>query len=78
MLGRTFKQGSKILDLKNYTAFYEGEEVSEEKALDLLRRAKNANIVGEQAISMAKKAIAFDSKAIVRIAGVPHLQIYFV
>jgi hypothetical protein len=76
LIGRVFKQRGRMLDLETYASFYEGEEVSEGKAVLLVQQAENANIVGEQAVAIAEKAIAFDKKAVKRIAGVPHLQFY--
>lgn len=78
LLGRVFRQRGRVLDLKAYRAFYDGEKVSEGKAIELLKQAKNANVVGEQAVEIARKALNVKAGVVKRIAGVPHLQIYYV
>ena len=50
LLGKIYTQGERVLDLKNYRGFYEGAAVTEIEAIELLRMADNANIVGEKSV----------------------------
>ncbi|HEV8289785.1 MAG TPA: DUF424 domain-containing protein [Candidatus Norongarragalinales archaeon] len=76
LLGKVFEQGEKVLDLKLYRSFYDGEEVSHAQAVELLRNATNANIVGKASVKAADEVQKGASKNARTIAGVPHLQIY--
>jgi len=78
LLGRTFVQGDAIIDLEKYRSFYEGNDVNEDEAIELIRNAKNINLVGEKSVGAAKKALNIEHDNIKRIAGIPHLQIYYV
>lgn len=75
LLGKVFEGDGLFLDLKSHRSFYEGEKVSKEQAVDLLRDADSANVVGKKSVDAAKKAFGSDS-SVVFIAGVPHLQVY--
>ena len=76
LLGKTYREGALVLDLERYRKFYEGELVSEGKAIMLIAAAESLNLVGEKALACARKARLIDEKSVRRIAGVPHLQIY--
>ena len=76
LLERVLQEGDVTVDLKNYKSFYEGERVSEEEAVVLLKQAENANIVGEKSVSAAKKAFGGKSPRVKKVQGIPHLQIY--
>ncbi|MFH1056997.1 MAG: DUF424 domain-containing protein [Candidatus Micrarchaeota archaeon] len=76
LLGKIFEKGDTALDLKNYRAFYEGSVVSELQAMELLKKADNANIVGKKSVEIARKALGFPSESVKKIGGVPHLQYY--
>ncbi len=76
LLGKVFTQGEAVLDLKDYRSFYEGIVVSEERAMEILKDAENASIVGERSVAIAQKALGFKRGHAKKIGGVPHLQIY--
>jgi hypothetical protein len=76
LLGKVLKQGNAVLDLKAYAAFYEGAVVGEKEAIELIRGARNLNLVGEKSLKAAEKAIGVKAGSAKRIAGVPHLQVY--
>jgi len=76
LLGKVYSQGEAVLDLKNYRGFYEGNPVSEMEAIELLRKADNANIVGERAVAVAQKTLGVPKTRLKRISGIPHLQYY--
>jgi len=76
LLGKIYTQGERVLDLKNYRGFYEGAAVTEIEAIELLRMADNANIVGEKSVAIAKKAFGVSSTETKTIKKIPHLQYY--
>ncbi|VVB67040.1 Uncharacterised protein [Candidatus Norongarragalina meridionalis] len=76
LLGKKLVEKELVLDLGRYRGFYEGEKVTEGKAVMLIAAAESLNLVGEKALAAARKARPIDEKAVRRIAGVPHLQIY--
>ena len=76
LLGKVFTQGEKILDLKSYKDFYHGDAVSELQAIEMLKQADNANIVGEKSVSIAAKALGFSKTNVKKIDKIPHLQFY--
>lgn len=75
LIGRVLSDGKRHLDLEEHSAFYVGEKVSRELAIEALRSSENANIVGKKSLSAAKEA-GLDVSASVEISGVPHLQVY--
>jgi len=74
LLGRVFKSGECVLDLRKYEGFYKGEAVTEEKAAALAARADNLNIMGEKSLAAARRAV--EIRNVKRVAGVPHAQVY--
>jgi len=76
LLGKTFTEGEKTLDLKNYRSFYEGSTVTETQAIELLKSAESVNIVGEKSIGAAQKAWGVKKASVKKIKGIPHLQFY--
>ena len=75
LVGRVFKRGDAVLDLRKYAAFYSGRAVGVEEAAEMMKNTDNVNVVGETAVGAAKKALEGKGTA-KRIAGVPHLQVY--
>ncbi len=75
LLGKVFEEGDLCLDLARSKGFYEGTRVSEEKAVEFLKSADSVNVVGEKSVAAVKKAFG-SAAGVVRIAGVPHLQVY--
>jgi len=75
LIGKVLTKGKIRLDLSAYAPFYLGKKVEEKEAVEALKLAQNANIVGKKALAAAKKAGLAVSHAIM-ISGVPHLQLY--
>jgi hypothetical protein len=73
LLGATFREGKLKLEVK--TDFYKGISTSISKALDAIDAADIANLVGEGIVDAAVQGGFVDPSAIVRIGGVPHVQI---
>ena len=78
LLGNVFEEGDLFLDLKTFRAFYEGKKVSKKEAETLLKNAKNVNVVGKKSVALALKVLKVPASSVKKIAGVPHLQIYYV
>jgi hypothetical protein len=76
LLGRSFGDGEATLDLDKYAGFYRGELVGAERVAEELASATSANLVGERAVAAACAAKIARKADALRIAGVPHLQVY--
>ncbi|MFA6327973.1 MAG: DUF424 family protein [Candidatus Micrarchaeia archaeon] len=75
LIGKVLASGKAKLDLSAYAPFYLGKKIGETEAVEALKAAQNANLVGKKALAAAKKAGLPVSHA-KNIGGVPHLQIY--
>ncbi len=75
LIGRVLADSKRRLDLSMFASFYRGERVGREDAVEALRPARNANLVGRKALAAALEA-GIDTSGAVEIAGVPHLQVY--
>lgn len=75
-LGRVFREGELVLDLKTYSSFYKGEIVSAENARRELADADSLNLVGRRSVALAKKLGLISSPDVRTIGGVPHVQVY--
>lgn len=73
LIGKKFKDGKVILDVKEN--FYKGEEINEDKLLDLLKMATIANLVGKP-VDLAIKHKIIGEGEIIEILGVKHAQIF--
>ncbi|MBC7120536.1 MAG: DUF424 family protein [Candidatus Methanosuratus sp.] len=72
LVGKKFHDGRLLLDVNE--AFYKGELVSAEAAVDYLRKATVANLVGEVAVQCGKEAGLIHEDGVMTIDGVPHAQ----
>jgi len=73
LMGRTLREGGLRLDV--CSSFYEGEDASEEMLLNRLRNATIANLVGERTVGVATEHGLVDEECVLRIEGVPHVQL---
>ena len=73
LLGKRFEEGKFQLDVKE--SFYKGEEVDEERAIQIKKRMSGEdatfNIVGKNSIDIALKAGIIIEEGIGEIQGVP-------
>ena len=73
LLGKKFEEGNMQLDVREN--FYNGEEIDEGKAGDILRDLASDdatfNIVGEKAIKAAIEAGLISTESIIRVRGIP-------
>ncbi|MFA6048567.1 MAG: DUF424 domain-containing protein [Candidatus Micrarchaeia archaeon] len=75
LLGKVLEDGDLCLDLEKHAGFYKGAIVSEADAAKLLEGASSVNAVGEKSVAAVRKAFG-KAGGIIKIAGVPHLQVY--
>lgn len=75
-LGKVFREGEIILDLKTYSSFYKGELATEESAKNALKDADSLNLVGKKSVGIAKKLGLISEADVRKIGGVPHVQVY--
>lgn len=73
LIGKTFKEGK--ITLKVTDEFYKGEEISEDKLIELLNKATIANLVGKP-VDIAIKHGFVDEDMVIKISGVKHAQIF--
>lgn len=77
LLGQVFRSPNGVeLDLEKYRRFYDGEKMTEGEFIEVLSGAENVNLVGENVIAAAGKALGFKRSPTRMIGGVPHLQFY--
>ena len=72
LLGKKICEGKRILDASK--DFYGGEAVSPEAAVDVLKGATVANLVGKKAVKCGIEAGLVHDDAVICIGGVPHAQ----
>ena len=77
IIGKKFEEGKFQLDIKE--SFYKGQEVSEEKIMDLMRRMSiedsTFNIVGEKSVSLAIELGLIAEKGIKKIQNIPFAMV---
>ncbi len=74
LIGKTLKFGE--VDFHISEGFYKGKRVSEEGLSKLLDEHNNINLVGKKVVSVALKKDLISERAIIKIEGIPHVQIY--
>ncbi len=73
LLGEIFREGKLKLEVK--PDFYKGIPQSIPEALRAIDAADIANLVGEAIVDAAVQEGLVDPSAIVRVSGVPHVQV---
>ena len=73
LIGKTFKEGK--ITLKVTEGFYKGEEKSEDKLLELLKKATIANLVGKP-VDLAINHNLVDEDGVMEISGIKYAQIF--
>jgi len=73
LLGKTFEQGNRILDVRE--SFYNGEEKSELELIELMenlaREDATFNIIGKQSVQAAVKAGIISKEGIKKVSNIP-------
>ncbi len=70
IIGKEFRENNKKLSVSN--SFYRGELLEIEAAVEILKKARNLNIVGQEIVGAAIKANIIHELAVLVIQGVPH------
>lgn len=78
LIGKVFREGSKVLDLKKHQDFYKGNQASNEEVLAALKNFDSVNLVGEKATQAAIEARLAVEKDLLHISGIPYLHIYHI
>jgi len=73
LIGETFREGKLKLEVK--PDFYKGTKTTLAEALREIDAADIANLVGGRIVEAAVQKQLVDASAIVRIAGIPHVQV---
>ncbi len=73
LIGKKFKDGKIVLEVKEN--FYKGEEINEDKLLELLNNATIANLVGKP-VDLAIKHNLIAEGDVMEISGVKYAQIF--
>jgi hypothetical protein len=73
LMGQSFEEGKFRLSVGG---FYRGELVDERNVPGLLEDATVVNAVGERAVAAVIAAGLATERAVKRVAGVPHVQVF--
>ena len=73
LLDKKFEEGE--LQLQVHSSFYDGHRVDEEGLIAQLGNSTIANLVGELVVKCAIEAGLVTEDCIIRIQGIPHVQI---
>ncbi|MFH2106100.1 MAG: DUF424 family protein [Candidatus Micrarchaeota archaeon] len=76
LLGKSFEEGIKCIDLKTYRAFYEGELSTPLNLKQALKLFSSANLVGKNVIKAAIEANVIKDEDVKYIEKVPYVQVY--
>ncbi len=74
LAGKTLKQGE--IAFKIDKNFYGNEKISAKGLAEALRENANINLVGNKAVGIALKEGIISEKDIIKICGIPHVQIF--
>ena len=75
-LGIRHEGNGRVLDLVKYASFYGEETIDAEGLSAHLSGCTSANLVGEQAVGAAIKLGMATGEQVVKIGGIPHVQLY--
>lgn len=79
LITETLEEGDILIDIKTYSAFYNGELADKKRALEIISNADriySANLVGEEAIEVGLEAKIIDPSNVLRVKKVPYAQAY--
>ena len=70
LIGKKLSEGN--IELNVSEKFYKGEELPEDEMAEIMKNAKNVNILGKKSIAFAMKLGIITKENIIPIQGVPH------
>ncbi len=76
LLGKKFEKGKLQLDLTS--SFYNGEKTTEAELEEIIKNANALNVVGKESVAFCEKRGLVDKDRVIKIAGIPHIQIVIV
>ena len=76
ILGKTFEEGRKILNLAD--PFYQGEEKTQEEVMSMLQSGYILHLTGMQSVKLALDLNLVDPDHILTVQGVPHAEVLFI
>lgn len=74
LIGETLEEGNLCLNVEK--DFYKGEEVDEGKLIGMLKETNNINLLGDKPVAVALKEGFIKDNDLIRISGIPHVQIF--
>ena len=78
IVGKTFSEGEKYLDLGKYKGFYGDKKATLGEFLAALKGDfSSANLVGRNVIAAAEEAKVLEKEDIMYVQNVPYAQIYY-
>jgi len=73
-LGKTFVDDK--VDFKISDHFYNGEEVSEEELIEMVKEANSINLFGNNCVEILEREGLITKSSVILIKGIKHVQIY--
>lgn len=70
ILGKTFKHGKLTFEVRE--SFYKGARMKIKEAIELIRNATNANLIGSNIVNAAIQEGLVHPEAVLVISGIPH------
>lgn len=74
LIGKKFSENGLSLDI--IERFYKGEMLEEDEIVKILKNAKNINIVGKEAITLALKSGIIEEENIIKVKNIPHALVF--
>lgn len=74
LAGKILRQGE--IAFRVDKGFYGNEKISEAELEDALKESANINLVGKKAVGIALREGIISEKDIIKICGIPHVQIF--
>ena len=75
LIDKTFEDNTGVLNLKS--GFYKGEDIPNDKIVDLFTKAFIINAVGKESIDLLVKEKIISNEQVKQIKKIPYIQIVF-
>jgi hypothetical protein len=78
LIDKVLKEGELEINIRDYSDFYKGELVTEQRASEILdpRRVYSANIIGKESIRVAIKKKILDKNSVRKVKDIPYANIF--
>ncbi len=74
LLGKVVEQGD--VSFKVEEGFYGRNVISASKLAELIQNADSINLLGEKAVGVALRKGFINERDVIRVKGIPHVQIF--